>query len=45
MSFGTIITLLTLLECLKCEIWSGDGRQWPIIFFARDRGYDYCPSD
>jgi len=29
MSFGTIITLL---ECIKCEMWSGDGRQWPIIF-------------
>jgi hypothetical protein len=24
---------------------SGDGRQWPIIFFTRARGHDYCTSD
>ena len=42
MSFGTIIALL---ECIKCEMWSGDGRQWPIIFFTRSLGHDYCTSD
>jgi hypothetical protein len=27
-------------------MWSGDGRQWPIIFFfTRARGHDCCTSD
>ena len=26
-------------------MWSGERRQWPVIFFTRARGHDYCTSD